>query len=100
MFKSQLQEYAQKARFSTPIYTVSKEGPSHQPRFRASVAIQGETYESPTFFTNLKSAEHAAAKAALVALGAKADSNTTSPNTLVFLLDKTSLVTRFLYINL
>ena len=100
MFKSQLQEYAQKARFSTPIYTVSMEGPSHQPRFRASVTIQGETYESPTFSTKLKSVEHAAAKAALAALGAKAGSNTTSPNTLVFFLDKTSLVTRFVYINL
>ena len=100
MFKSQLQEYAQKAHFSTPIYTVSMEEPSHQSRFRALLTIQGETYESPTFCTNLKSAEHAAAKAALVALGAKAGSNTASPNTLVLLLDKASLVTRFVYINL
>ena len=100
MFKSELREYTQKARFSTPIYTVSMEGPSHQPRFRASVTIQGETYESPTFSTKLKSVEHAAAKAALAALGAKACSNMTSPITLVFFLDKTSLVTRFVYINL
>ncbi|KAI5071274.1 hypothetical protein GOP47_0013525 [Adiantum capillus-veneris] len=43
MFKSQLQEYAQKAGLAAPIYDVTKEGPSHEPQFKASVTIHGKT---------------------------------------------------------
>lgn len=69
MFKSQLQEYAQKAGLPAPVYDVKKEGPSHEPQFKASVTIHGKVYESPRFFGNLKKAEHAAAEVALAELG-------------------------------
>lgn len=69
MFKSQLQEYAQKAGLPAPIYDVKRAGPSHEPQFKASVTIQGNSYESPTSFGNLKKAEQAAAEVALTALG-------------------------------
>ncbi|KAJ7525097.1 hypothetical protein O6H91_17G036400 [Diphasiastrum complanatum] len=65
MFKSQLQEFAQKAALVQPVYESFKEGPSHEPKFRASVSVNGNTYESPSGFATLKAAQHAAAKAAL-----------------------------------
>ncbi|CAM6084149.1 unnamed protein product [Calypogeia fissa] len=65
MYKSQLQEYAQKAAIPPPVYEFVKEGASHEPRFKAIVILNNVTYESPPGFPNLKSAEHAAAKAAL-----------------------------------
>ncbi|MCO5568356.1 hypothetical protein L7F22_022055 [Adiantum nelumboides] len=69
MFKSQLQEYAQKAGLASPVYEVIKEGPPHEPQFKASVTIHGKVFESPTFYGNLKKAEHAAAELALASLG-------------------------------
>eukprot|EP00249_Psilotum_nudum_P007615 c20699_g1_i1 orf=296-1102(+) len=68
MFKSQLQEYAQKAGLKPPVYEFVREGPSHEPLFKASVTLQGITYESPPGFTKVKKAEHAAAQAALAVL--------------------------------
>jgi dsRNA-specific ribonuclease len=65
MYKSQLQEYAQKASIPAPVYEFVKEGASHEPRFKAIVILNNVQYESPPGFPNLKSAEHAAAKAAL-----------------------------------
>ncbi|MCO5607938.1 hypothetical protein L7F22_062140 [Adiantum nelumboides] len=69
MFKSQLQEYAQKAGLASPVYEVTKEGAPHEPQFKASVTIHGKVFESPTFYGNLKKAEHAAAELALASLG-------------------------------
>lgn len=71
MFKSQLQEYAQKAGWPAPVYNITREGPSHEPKFKAVVTIQNEVYESPAFYGNLKKAEHAAAEVALTDLSAK-----------------------------
>lgn len=68
MYKSQLQEFAQKAGFTPPLYEFVKEGPSHEPRFKSMVTVNSVTYESNLVFPNLKSAEHAAAKVALNAL--------------------------------
>lgn len=66
VFKSRLQEYAQKAGLTTPIYHTIKEGPSHQPVFRSTVVINEETYHSLTGFLNRKAAEQSAAEVALV----------------------------------
>lgn len=82
MFKSQLQEYAQKAGWPAPVYDITREGPSHEPKFKAVVTIQNEPYESPDFYGNLKKAEHAAAEVALVALSAKSDLQVALPNPL------------------
>nr|GEV08522.1 reverse transcriptase domain-containing protein [Tanacetum cinerariifolium] len=66
VFKSRLQEYAQKAGLTTPVYHTIKEGPSHQPVFRSTVFINEETYHSLTGFLNRKAAEQSAAEVALV----------------------------------
>ncbi|KAI5064825.1 hypothetical protein GOP47_0019520 [Adiantum capillus-veneris] len=71
MFKSQLQEYAHKAGWSAPVYDITREGPSHEPRFKAVVTVQNEAFESPAFYGNLKKAEHAAAEVALMAFSAR-----------------------------
>lgn len=65
LFKSQLQEYAQKACISAPIYETVKEGPPHVPNFKASVIVNGVKYECSECFRNRKDAEHAAAQIAL-----------------------------------
>ncbi|CAI9266416.1 unnamed protein product [Lactuca saligna] len=66
VFKSRLQEYAQKAGLTTPIYHTIKEGPSHQPLFRSSVVLNDESYYSLTGFLNRKAAEQSAAEVALI----------------------------------
>ncbi|XP_071737654.1 double-stranded RNA-binding protein 8-like isoform X2 [Rutidosis leptorrhynchoides] len=66
VFKSRLQEYAQKAGLTTPTYHTIKEGPSHQPVFRSSVVINEKTYDSLTGFLNRKASEQSAAEVALI----------------------------------
>lgn len=65
MYKSQLQEYAQKQGLMSPSYEYVKEGASHEPRFKSTVWVNGRGYESAPGYPTLRSAEHAAAKAAL-----------------------------------
>lgn len=70
MFKSQLQEYVQKASLPTPVYETTKEGPPHEPKFKSTVIVNGVSYVSPpSDFRNRKAAEHAAARVALEELG-------------------------------
>lgn len=80
MFKSQLQEYSQKHSLSAPIYEHVKEGPSHEPKFTATVIVNGVRYDSPTAFRNRKTAEHAAAQVALQELGKAANGAGDIPN--------------------
>ncbi|CAM8948896.1 unnamed protein product [Rhodiola kirilowii] len=68
VFKSRLQEYAQKAGLTTPVYEVVKEGPSHEPSFSATVVVDNKRYCSLPGFTNRKAAEQSAAEIALVEL--------------------------------
>ncbi|KAG2689917.1 hypothetical protein I3760_09G162600 [Carya illinoinensis] len=68
LYKNQLQNYAQKRTPSLPVYSCECEGPPHARRFKCKVTIDGQTYESPEFFSNIKDAEHAAAKLALTSL--------------------------------
>ncbi|KAI4350027.1 hypothetical protein L6164_010555 [Bauhinia variegata] len=65
MYKNQLQELAQRSCFNLPAYACIREGPDHAPRFKATVNFNGETFESPTFCSTLRHAEHAAAEIAL-----------------------------------
>ncbi|XP_031478684.1 double-stranded RNA-binding protein 8-like isoform X1 [Nymphaea colorata] len=68
VFKSRLQEYAQKAGISTPVYETVKEGPSHEPVFRSTVLVNGVRYDSLPGFFNRKAAEQSAAEVALLEL--------------------------------
>ncbi|RYR52564.1 hypothetical protein Ahy_A06g027461 [Arachis hypogaea] len=65
MYKNRLQELAQRSCFNLPAYSCIREGPDHAPRFKATVSFNGETFESPTFCSTLRQAEHAAAEVAL-----------------------------------
>lgn len=71
MFKNQLQELAQRSCFNLPAYACIREGPDHAPRFKASVNFNGEIFESPSYCTTLRQAEHAAAEVALNVLSSR-----------------------------
>ncbi|KAG6412700.1 hypothetical protein SASPL_125385 [Salvia splendens] len=75
MYKNQLQELAQRSCFNLPAYTSIREGPDHAPRFKAVVNFNGETFESPTYCSTLRQAEHSAAEMALDALASRGPSN-------------------------
>ncbi|KAJ7965828.1 Double-stranded RNA-binding protein [Quillaja saponaria] len=68
VFKSRLQEYAQKVGLPTPVYDTIKEGPSHQPSFRSTVIVNDIRYDSLPGFLNRKAAEQSAAEVALMQL--------------------------------
>ncbi|PIN08639.1 hypothetical protein CDL12_18782 [Handroanthus impetiginosus] len=75
MYKNQLQELAQRSCFNLPSYTCIREGPDHAPRFKAAVNFNGETFESPSYCSTLRQAEHSAAEVALSALAGRGPSN-------------------------
>ncbi|OAP06395.1 hypothetical protein AXX17_AT3G29340 [Arabidopsis thaliana] len=85
MYKNQLQELAQRSCFSLPSYTCTREGPDHAPRFKASVNFNGEIFESPTYCSTLRQAEHSAAEVALSALSSKGPSKSLTARVLVSL---------------
>ncbi|KAJ4801599.1 Double stranded RNA binding protein 1-1 [Rhynchospora pubera] len=66
VFKSRLQEYAQKAGFKTPEYHTLKEGLSHVPIFRSTVVVNDVRYDSLPGFSTRKVAEQSAAEVALL----------------------------------
>ncbi|KAL6278733.1 hypothetical protein ACE6H2_022334 [Prunus campanulata] len=74
MYKNQLQELAQRSCFNLPSYSCIREGPDHAPRFKATVNFSGESFESPTFCSTLRQAEHAAAEVALNTLAKRGPS--------------------------
>lgn len=74
MYKNQLQELAQRSCFNLPSYACIREGPDHAPRFKATVNFNGDIFESPTFCTTLRQAEHSAAEVALHLLSNKGPS--------------------------
>ncbi|KAJ1417071.1 Double-stranded RNA-binding domain [Sesbania bispinosa] len=74
MYKNRLQELAQRSCFNLPAYSCIREGPDHAPRFKATVNFNGETFESPTFCSTLRQAEHAAAEVALNTLAKRGPS--------------------------
>lgn len=68
VFKSLLQEFAQKVKLPNPTYNTIKEGPSHEPSFRSTVIVNDVTYESLPGFFSRRDAEQSAAEVALKAL--------------------------------
>ncbi|XP_030942713.1 double-stranded RNA-binding protein 1-like [Quercus lobata] len=90
-YKNQLQNYAQKRNLRLPVYSCEREGPPHASHFRCKVTVDGQTYESPEFFSTSKDAERAAAKVALTSLvpdGAKEDNSGLYKNILQELVQK------------
>ncbi|KAH9304414.1 hypothetical protein KI387_008818, partial [Taxus chinensis] len=73
LFKSRLQEYAQKASLPLPVYESAKEGPEHDPKYKATVIVNGTRYDSASNFSSIKAAEHGAAQIALEDLLKKSD---------------------------
>lgn len=74
MYKNQLQEFAQRSCINLPSYSCIREGPDHAPRFKARVNFNGEVFESPSFCSTLRQAEHAAAELALITLSQRGPS--------------------------
>ncbi|XP_064946982.1 double-stranded RNA-binding protein 6-like [Musa acuminata AAA Group] len=87
MYKNQLQELAQRSCFNLPSYTCIREGPDHAPRFKAAVNFNGEVFESPSFCTTLRQAEHSAAEVALAALSHRGPSHSLA----AWILDETGV---------
>ena len=83
MYKNQLQELAQRSCFNLPAYTSIREGPDHAPRFKAVVNFNGEAFESPSYCSTLRQAEHSAAEVALNALACRGPSNSLAARILV-----------------
>jgi hypothetical protein len=83
MYKNQLQELAQRSCFNLPSYTCIREGPDHAPRFKASVNFNGEIFESPTYCSTLRQAEHAAAEVSLNVLSSRVPSKSLTAKILV-----------------
>ncbi|KAF8406099.1 hypothetical protein HHK36_008179 [Tetracentron sinense] len=75
VFKSRLQEYAQKASIPTPVYETTKEGPSHEPCFKSTVIVNDVRYDSLAGFFNRKAAEQSAAEIALMDLAKSGNMN-------------------------
>lgn len=86
LYKSQLQNYAQKRNLALPEYASEREGPPHNTRFKCRVTIDGQTFESPTFFSTLKEAENAAAKFALTSLSPNEVQQVIFYNIIIFIL--------------
>ncbi|KAL6905762.1 hypothetical protein ACP4OV_003363 [Aristida adscensionis] len=79
VFKSRLQEYAQKAGLPTPEYSTLKEGPSHEPLFRSTVVVNNTKYESLPGFFSRKAAEQSAAEVALMEIVKSGPANESIP---------------------
>jgi hypothetical protein len=87
MFKNQLQELAQRSCFNLPAYACIREGPDHAPRFKATVNFNGELFESPSYCSTLRQAEHAAAEVALNTLLRRGPSQSLAARILVSFTD-------------
>uniref|UniRef100_A0A804MKT4 DRBM domain-containing protein n=1 Tax=Zea mays TaxID=4577 RepID=A0A804MKT4_MAIZE len=72
VFKSRLQEYAQRVGIPTPEYHTLKEGPSHEPVFKSTVFVNNTKYESLPGFFSRKAAEQSAAEVALMEIAMSA----------------------------
>ena len=58
--KPQHQNYARKNNLDSPVFTIEAKGPPHDIRYKATVVVDGKSFESPTFFDTKEEAEQAA----------------------------------------
>ncbi|KAK9725932.1 hypothetical protein RND81_05G178400 [Saponaria officinalis] len=65
MFKSNLQNFCQSKSWLLPKYSTTKEGYDHCPLFKASVIVNGATYNTPYFSKSSKDAQNLVAELAL-----------------------------------
>ncbi|KAH7862515.1 hypothetical protein Vadar_005929 [Vaccinium darrowii] len=66
MYKMKLQEMCQRKKFGLPKYCCIKDGPDHSPHFRASVSVNGVSFDSPSISTSSKHALNEAATLAFL----------------------------------
>ncbi|CAJ2668569.1 unnamed protein product [Trifolium pratense] len=71
--KNHLNNYARKNNLDPPVYKTIAEGLPHDIHYKATVFIDGKSFESPTFFNTIRDAEQAAAKIALMELPISVD---------------------------
>ncbi|XP_045816874.1 double-stranded RNA-binding protein 1-like [Trifolium pratense] len=71
--KNHLNNYARKNNLDPPVYKTIAEGLPHDIHYKATVFIDGKSFESPTFFNTIRDAEQAAAKIALKELPISVD---------------------------
>ncbi|CAK7341497.1 unnamed protein product [Dovyalis caffra] len=64
MYKSKLQELCQQREWELPSYEASKQGQAHNPRFLATVTVNGISFHSPSPSNTSKGAQNNAAKLA------------------------------------
>ncbi|KAK8541891.1 hypothetical protein V6N13_137525 [Hibiscus sabdariffa] len=66
MYKSKLQELCQKKAWRLPEYNVAKQGQDHNPRFEATVSVNGMSFQSNNPAKSSKEAQNNAAHLALL----------------------------------
>ncbi|BBG99471.1 double-stranded-RNA-binding protein 4 [Prunus dulcis] len=64
MYKSKLQELCQQRKWRLPEYNATKLGLDHNPRFSASVTINGVAFDTVQLFRSSKEAQNDAARLA------------------------------------
>ncbi|MBA0757707.1 hypothetical protein Gotri_020779 [Gossypium trilobum] len=69
MYKSKLQELCQRRRWALPRYTSMKDGPDHNPFFKASVFVNSKLFNSSVPCKSCKEAQSDAAKSAFLYFG-------------------------------
>ncbi|CAN0829678.1 Double-stranded RNA-binding protein 1 [Linum grandiflorum] len=72
MSKSALNELCQRQRWSVPVYSTTRHGAVHAPRFHATVTVNGADFAPESYATSVKGAESDAAGVALQHLSAVA----------------------------
>ncbi|BFG35020.1 hypothetical protein CerSpe_212940 [Prunus speciosa] len=66
MHKSKLQELCHGKKWGLPRYTAMKDGPDHNPAFKASVSVNGISFDSPVACKSSKQAQNQAAMLAFL----------------------------------
>lgn len=79
MFKSKLQELCHQKKWGLPKYCGLKDGPDHNPCFKASVTVNGTSFDTPTICKSSKEAENSAAKLAFLHFTSEKDSSAKGP---------------------
>ncbi|XP_060668287.1 double-stranded RNA-binding protein 1-like isoform X3 [Ziziphus jujuba] len=76
MYKTKLQELCQRKKWALPCYTSMKDGPDHIPEFKASVVVNGLSFDSPASCKSSKDAHNHAAMLAFLHFTSPSDCST------------------------
>ncbi|XVF19555.1 hypothetical protein REPUB_Repub11eG0121600 [Reevesia pubescens] len=80
MYKSRLQELCHRRQWALPRYTSMKDGPDHNPCFKASVYLNGMSFHSSVSCKSCKEAQNDAAKSAFLHFGSSSSYHGATPN--------------------